>query len=208
MRCGVRSLKSGNAPAALVLEGSLDSELQSERSGEQLLRAWLGANKVKLRYKNVHMLDDIEIIRRAMGKEKPAFVHISCHGNHAEEKRPYIEFAPKATKKDRILLNDQRTIAVFRKAFEGLPVLFSACLLGKYQAEMQLFRKSARLGPVAAFTREVYDTETMVFELLLYHAVLNEGWNFTTGVQKANAALLNIGIKGGPGKHQTLVRVF
>jgi hypothetical protein len=205
---GTKSLKHCDPPRALVLEGSLDANLESVRSGEGLLRTWLKANEVQVAYKNVHTLDDIRVLAKAIGNNKPPFVHISCHGDHDDQDRAFIQFAPRPNKKDRILLSDSKTQEVFRDAFVRMPVLFSACLLGKFQEEMEGFREGAKLGPVAGFSREVYDAEAMLFELLLYHGVLVKGWNFKTAVTKACASLKSLGLRGGKGRGQTLVRVF
>ena len=73
---------------------------------------------------------------------------------------------------------------------------------------MTEFRESAELSDVAAFTRVVYDCETILFELLLYHGILENGWNFATAIEKANNALSEILVKGSRGRNQALVRVF
>ena len=205
---GTRDLRPSAAPRAFVLEGSLNPQLHLVRSEEGLLRTWFGSQQMPLAYKNVHALDDIPILARAMGAAKPPFVHISCHGDHDRSGRAYILLAPSNAKRDRIYLNDPGTIGVFREAFEGMPILFSACLLGKYQAEMKRFRREARLGPVAGFTREVHDPETMLFELLLYQGVLANGWTFQAAVRNACNALLRVCVRGGRGKAQRMARVF
>jgi hypothetical protein len=87
-------------------------------------------------------------------------------------------------------------------------LLFSACLLGKHKQAMTAFRTGARLGAVAAFSREVYDSEAMLFELLLYQGVLINGWTFRQAVNKACTALLTLGLRGAPGRAQSFVRVF
>jgi hypothetical protein len=205
-RHGTKSLRASEPPRALVLEGSLDSNLASVRSGEGLLRTWLHANDVQLAYKNVHTLGDIEVLSKAVGSNRPPFVHISCHGDHDSRGRARIHFTPGWG--SAILLNSPQTHETFRRAFEGMPLLFSACLLGRYQDEMKKFRKSARLGPIAAFTRSVYDSESMLFELLLYHGVLTVGWKFSTAVSRAREALSGLGLKGTRGKGQSFVRLF
>lgn len=205
-RHGTRSLRLSDPPRALVLEGSLDACLSSIRSEEDLLRSWLRATNVDLAYKNVHALDDITVLARAMGRNRPPFVHISCHGSHDKEKRARIYFAPGRGRS--ILLNDPETQRVFREAFEDLPVFFSTCLLGRYQSEMKKFRKAAKLGPIAAFTRSVFDCESMLFALLLYHGVMTVGWNFTTAVSKARRALHGLGVRGPSGAEEGFVRVF
>ena len=151
--CSIHSLTSCQRPRALVLEGSLDSKLESMRSEENVLRTWLDSENIMLAYKNIHTIDDIEVIGRAIGKNTPPFVHISCHGNYDEEKGAYITLAPRSSDvKSKIYLNDVRTISVFKNAFKGLPILFSACLLGRYKKDMNYFRKEAGLGEIAALT--------------------------------------------------------
>jgi hypothetical protein len=203
-----RSLKASSPPRALVLEGSLDDNLESERSEEPLLRTWLEANDVAGAYKNIHLLDDIEILSKGLKKNQPPFVHISCHGDHDGQGRAYIRLAPGQLRADRIFLDAPKTQDTFRRAFEGLPVYFSACMLGKYQSELQKFRAGAKLGPVAGFTRSVDDSETMLFELLLYQGVLFNGWTFTNSIGKACEALSHVEVRGGTGQAQSLVRVF
>lgn len=207
-RHGVKMLRPAGPPSALVLEGTLDSLLHSPRSVETLLRAWLAANRIRLVYKNVHTLADIGVIAKALGRQRPAFVHISCHGEHTSDGRAYITLAPRARTRDRIMLTSPETTNAFRDAFGGLPLLFSACLLGRHRAEMARFKEQAELDCVAAFTREVYDAEAMMFELLLYHGVLINGWAFATAVERARKALHTVGVRGSRGPHQAFVRLF
>jgi hypothetical protein len=205
--CGSTSLQACKPPRALVLEGSLDHWLHSTRSEEDLLRTWLKANGVTLAYKNIYSLEDINILGGAIGSNRPLFVHISCHGWY-KDGHAYIRFAPGSSDKYDLLLNDLKTIRTFKQAFKNLPILFSACELGKHQHEMQLFTTSTRLPCVAAFSREIYDAESMLFELLLYHGVYNNAWKFETSVDKAIESLSNLKVRGGIGKAQALVRVF
>ena len=205
--CSIRSLTACPPPRALVLEGSLDRNLESTRSEENILRTWLNSQGFKLAYKNIHTLEDIEVIGRAIGKNTPPFVHISCHGDHNVDHGAYITLAPRSDDtKSMIYLNDDSTIRIFRKAFEGMPILFSACFLGRYREDMANFRDKAKLGEIAAFTREVYDSECMIFELLIYQGMLIQGYPFETAVNKAEKALNEVGIKGIKGKG--FVRVF
>ncbi len=205
--CSIRSLTSCQPPRALLLEGSLDSKLESTRSEENVLRTWLGSQGVTVAYKNIHAIGDIEIIGRAIGKNTPPFVHISCHGDHNREKGAYITLAPRSSDaKSKIYLNDDPTISVFKDAFQGMPILFSACLLGRYKKDMDDFRKNAHLGKIAAFTRVVYDPECMLFELLIYQGILIQGYPFENAVNNAEKALNEVGIKGVKGKG--FVRVF
>jgi hypothetical protein len=152
-------------------------------------------------------LEGIKILGEAIGPNKPLFVHISCHGWY-HEGRAYIRFAPGQDNNHDICLNNSKTIKVFRQAFAGLPLLFSACTLGKYQDEMHKFAKSSGLSCVAAFTRDIYDAESMLFELLLYHGVYSNGWKFETAVEKARDSLMILNVRGGIGKGQGLVRLF
>jgi hypothetical protein len=192
----------------MILEGSLDNNLASQRSEEDLLRTWLEAEGVPVAYKNVHALSDISILARGLAKNRPPFVHIACHGDYDEHRRPYIVFAPKPTKKDLIYLDDPETQQVFRDAFSGLPIFFAACLLGKYQTQLESFKSGANLADVAGFTRVVYDSEAMIFELLLYQGVLINGWNFGTAVNKACDAMMVMNVLGTKGKAQKLARVL
>lgn len=123
-------------------------------------------------------------------------------------KRAFIRLAPSSLRRDRIFLNDAKTQKVFREAFQGLSVLFSACSLGKYQTEINAFRKGAKLKALACFSREVWDSETMLFELMLYHGILSKGWKFATAARKAGTALQKLGLLGAKGQSQTFVRVF
>lgn len=202
-----RSLVKCEPPSALILEGSLDDALESVRSEEGLLRNWLTASNFPVAYKNILTLPDLSIISRAAAGQRPVFVHISCHGDY-EGKRPYIIFAPKARKRDRIYLDDPTTVETFRDSFAGLPILFSACLLGKYETPMETFKKDSKLSAIAAFSRVVYDSEAMLFELLLYQAMLVNGWTFRKAVDTASIALLKVGVRGSRGHNQRFVRVF
>lgn len=204
---GARSIRACKPPRAFVLEGSLDHWLHSTRSEEDLLRTWLKANKVTLAYKNVHSLEDIKILGEAIGLNKPLFVHISCHGWY-EEGKAFIRFAPGKNDKYDIRLNETKTVRVFRHSFAKLPILFSACTLGKYQSEMEAFVNLTGLPCIAAFTRDIYEAEAMLFELLLYHGVYTNGWKFDTAVEKARDILVPLNVRGGMGKGQSLVRIF
>lgn len=200
------TLKATSPPRALVLEGSLDRDLASLRSEEDLLRTWFQAIRVPVAYKNVHALANIPVLARGLTKNLPPFVHIICHGDHDEQGRAFVVFAPKSLKKDWVFLNDPETQQVFRDAFSGLPILFSACLLGKYQSELEAFKHATMLSDVAGFTRVVFDSEAMIFELLLYQGVLINGWNFATAVSKACDAMATMNVLGSKGKK--FVRVF
>jgi hypothetical protein len=203
-----RKLHDSSAPRALVLEGSMDPDLTSLRSEADLLRTWFTASLVPIAYKNIHALTDIPILTSDIRRNPPPFVHISCHGDHDEKKRAYITFAPKRIERNRIYLCDAETQRVFRDAFEGMPVFFSACLLGRYQKDLTEFRRAAGLSGVAGFTRSVDDSDSMIFELLLYQGVLFNHWTFRTAVRRALEAMEILKIHGGKGMAQKLVRVF
>lgn len=205
---GTATLTKSGPPRAFVLEGSLGEHLESTRSAEHLLRNWLNAIQVKVAYKNVHSLADIPVLARALQRNPPPFVHISCHGYHDREGRPFIRFAPSSLQSDRIYLDDPQTTDTFREAFEGMAVLFDACLLGKYSRHMTQFRRAARLTAVAGFTRVVYDSEVALFDLLVYQGLLINGWKFSTAIKKACDALKGYGLLGGRGRAQSMARVF
>lgn len=197
-------LKVTTPPTALVLEGSLDGDLTSVRSEEDLLRNFFRALGGQIAYKTIHCPNDLAIIGSAI-KTPPPFIHISCHGAH-EGDRPFLLFAPKATAKNRIFLDDPEVVSTFKEWFEGYPILFSACLIGKLEKPIIEFLQATQIAQAAAFTREVWDTETMLFELLVYHGMLVEGHHFAAAVQKAADAVRLVGIKGGHG--QQFVKVF
>jgi hypothetical protein len=203
---GARSLADMKPPRALVLEGALDGNLGSPRSEEDLLRNWFHANDIPFAYKTVLTLDGIEAIGRVIGTKRPLLVHLSCHGDY-DDGRPYILLAPRQAKSDRIYLDDETVQRVFREAFGGLPLLFSACLLGRHEGPMRDFRKGAGLSGIAAFTRDVWDSETMLFELLLYKGMFDNRWTLANAAEKACEALRLIDVKGERGS-QALVRVF
>lgn len=66
--CDPLELSRSSPPRALVLEGSLDDTLHSTRSAEGTLRTWLTANEIPLAYKNIHTLEDISVIGKAVGR--------------------------------------------------------------------------------------------------------------------------------------------
>ena len=193
-----------------MLEGSLDAHLHSTRSERDALKTWADARGVEFAYKNIHRLDDLLVIAEAVGTNEPPFVHIGCHGNHDEddENRPYLLFAPKAKKQNRIYLDKDETIETFRRCFSDRAILLSACLVGKYAAQVDAFARGARLKYVAAFTRPLYDQEAILFDIALYHATLNLGLTFPAAVERAREAVFRLGIKGGIGHAQKLVKVF
>ena len=73
---------------------------------------------------------------------------------------------------------------------------------------MQRFRRAAKLKSVAAFTRDVFDSETMLFDLLPYQGVLMNGWMFATAIKRACEALRGFGLRGERAASHHMVRVF
>ena len=102
-------------------------------------------------------------------------------------------------------MDDDETARAFR-VFEGASLFLSACEVGKYGAQVSRFKRAAKLRHVAAFSREVYDHEMLVFDLALYHSSLNLGLTFPKAVERASKAVAVLGVKGNQGKE--LVRVF
>jgi hypothetical protein len=104
-----------------------------------MLREWLRAHDVLLAYRQINILEDIDVVGRKIGRNRPIFVHFSCHGDVKKEEyhphRPFIRIAPGID----IYLDDEKTIDVVARRFSPLPVLFSACLLGRYQTKMTDF---------------------------------------------------------------------
>jgi len=195
-------------PRALVLEGSLDTALHSPRSERDALKNWCDAADIALAFKTVHRIEDFDQIVEALGRDQPPFVHIICHGDHDDDDRPYLLFAPKPKKRNRIYLDAPETHTAFRRCFEGQSVLFSACLVAKYDRHIDRFRKSARLRYVAAFSRTVYDDEAILFDISLYHSILIAGLTFRAALERARSALEALGIRGEVGRGQRLVKVF
>ncbi|MBT3297045.1 MAG: hypothetical protein HN383_17390 [Verrucomicrobia bacterium] len=206
-RVGAKALKSAPTPWVLGMEGSLDSDLTSTRSAEKVLRTWLGAENVQAAYKTVHCLEDVRIIGRAIGPVPPLLVYISCHGNH-DGKRPYLTLGPSTRKSDHVYLDDDETVEVFGEAFPGMHILLSACNLGKYGQPIGQFRRKAGLGKIAVYTRGIYDSESMLFDLMVFHGMLSKHWTFTTAIERAVVAMNAIGVKGGTGRGQKFVKVF
>src|SRR2546428_13824292 len=94
--------------------------------------------------------EDFEQIVEALGRDRPPFVHIICHGNHDDDGRPYLLLTPRSKKGNQIYLDTSETHNAFRQCFGGQSVLFSACLVAKYERHIDSFRRSARLRHVAA----------------------------------------------------------
>jgi len=61
---------------------------------------------------------------------------------------------------------------------------------------------SADLRYVAAFSRTICDDEAILFDISLYHGMLNVGLTFRAAVERARSALEKFGIRGGVGRGQ------
>jgi hypothetical protein len=191
-------------PCPFVLEGVLEEDIyEKSRSEHPLLAKWLGCFTDQISIKTAYHLSDIKLLAGEIGFRHPPFIHISCHGDLDEKsRRPFIVLF-----KERIYLDDPETIDVF-SMFKGYPLFFSACNLGKLGKPIQEFRAAAGLGPVAASTREVLDTEAMLFGLMLYQAILDGGMEFEDAVLKSIQAGKLLGISGRQGHGQAYVRLF
>lgn len=190
-------------PVPFILEGILEDGIySSSRSEQPLLSKWLGTFNDELSVKTVYQLSDIDLLSREIEHRHPPFVHINCHGDVDKDSRPYIVLL-----KDRLYLDAAETIATF-KNFKGYPVFFSACNLGMYQNPIDEFRRAAELGPVAASTRSILDTEAMLFGLMLYQTILVAGMDFDVAVHKCLEAGKIVGITGRQGRGQAYVRLF
>src|SRR5438046_2398879 len=164
---GKRALRVCSPPRPLVLEGSLDAALHSKRSERDALETWCAARDVDLAFKSIHRPEDLEQIAEAIGVTSPPFIHIICHGDH-HDSRPYLRFAPRDLKRNRVYLDDSACTELFRRLFSGRSVLFSACLVGKHASDIETFRRAAHLKYVAAFCREIMDDDAILFDLALY----------------------------------------
>jgi hypothetical protein len=201
---GGKGLKTARAPMALLLEGSLDSHLTSSRSESRILDDWLRSHfwESRVAYKNIHRLEDLDIIGRQIAASDYLFVHFNCHGAAGGKRGPYIKLFPG---KKTFLLEDA-SIETFKRHFAGRDILFSACELGRYEASMRQFKERAALGEVAAYSRSVCDYEATIVDLCIYQSILGNACTFRTAVTRALEAVRNLGIVG-PG-HLELLRVF
>jgi hypothetical protein len=204
---GKKALRACSPPRPLVLEGSLDARLHSRRSERDALLNWCEAGSVDLAFKSIHRLEDLEQIAEALGRTPPPFIHIICHGDHDND-GPYIRFAPRDLKRNRVYLRSSSCVDAFRRCFAGLSILFSACLIGKYASDIEHFRRAAGLKYVAAFCREIFDDEAILFDLALYHSSIVLGLTFPTAVERAREALDALRIRGLAGRSQKLIKVF
>lgn len=202
----IAKLKKCKPPPALYLEGSLRSDLASPYSAAGLLRTWLDDRKIDLRYKNIHCLKDIEIIGEAAKNTPPLFVHIACHGDIDDEKRPFITLDP--LRKKRIYFNAEETVETFKNVFAGSHVLLSACWLGTARKSLECFAKEANLGSITAYTPEVAESECMLFELMLYQGVYFNGKTLKTAVKNACDALKKLECRGVQGQGQRFALTF
>ena len=190
-------------PIPLILEGNLSEDLHETRTDQELLRSWFNSTRSKCAFKSIHQLGDIELIASRLNKQVlPPFVHISCHGAVGNGQRPCIQLFD-----DLIYLDDEKTVEVFSK-FEGYPVYFSACLLGKYEKPIREFQSAAGLGPIAVSPREICDHEGLLFSVMLYQSILNGCLPFVEAVENCISAIRLMGVRGSQGHGQSFVRVF
>ncbi|MBI2014788.1 MAG: hypothetical protein HYS77_04525 [Candidatus Rokubacteria bacterium] len=80
--------------------------------------------------------------------------------------------------------------------------------MAKYERHIDEFRRSARLRHVAVFSSTIHDDEAILFDISLYHGMLNAGLPFPAAVERARDALETLGIRGERGRGQRLVKVF
>src|SRR2546426_7289202 len=99
-------------------KGLWDTALHSPRSERDALKNWCDAADIALAFKTVHRIEDFDQIVEALGRDQPPFVHIICHGDHDDDDRPYLLFAPKPKKRNRIYLDAPETHTAFRRCFE------------------------------------------------------------------------------------------
>jgi hypothetical protein len=190
-------------PMPFVLEGNLADDLHEPRSERGLLTTWFDSIKLKFAFKSIHQMSDIDLLaKRVNTKILPPFIHISSHGYVDAEKRPCIQLLD-----DELHLDDPKTIEVFSQ-FEGYPVFFSACLLGRFQEPIKKFQAAAKLGPIVVSTREIYDYEAMLFGLMLYQCIIRGCLTFEDAVIRCIEALRIIGIKGCKGRGQAYARLI
>jgi hypothetical protein len=187
------SVERHGKPRAFVLEGSLDEELESLRSAENVLRDWLGGIAVPLAHKQVHSLEDIDLLSRFLTLSPPPFVHISAHGVVGQGRGAYIDLVPGRLHDNRVYLLDPATISVFRERFAGMNVFFDTCQLGSDVGTLRRFVYLTGIAGVCGFRRTVYDSEASLFGLMLYTGVVVRGWTFKKSVERANLAMRNLG---------------
>ncbi len=185
-----------------VLEGNLAADLHELRSERGLLTTWFDAIKLKFAFKSIHQMSDIDLLAKKVNREiLPPFIHISSHGYVDAEKRPFIQLFG-----DELYLDDPYTVEVFSQ-FEGYPVFFSACLLGRFQEPIKKFQAAAKLGPIVVSTREISDNEAMLFGLMLYQCVIG-GIAFEDAASRCIEALRLVGVKGTKGRGQAYARLI
>lgn len=191
-------------PTPMVLEGNLAAALHEPRSEYALLRNWFDSIQCNFVFKSIHQLSDIELLAEKINHTVlPPFIHISCHGAFEKQsKRPFIQLLD-----DELFLDDPHTIKIFSK-FEGYPIFFSACLLGRFQTPILAFQRAAKLGPVLASVREIYDSEAMLFGLMLYQSVIVACMPFDKAAHKCIEAVHSVGIKGARGYAQKYARCW
>lgn len=200
-----RTLRRCQPPAALLLEGALDPDLRSERTERGLLKEYLRTYGIQLAARTIHSLDDLEHFEDQLQKMPFLFVHLSCHGASDGDNGPEIVLSPRGTS---IPLNDTRSITTFRQHFCGKNVLISACELGKHQAPMRHFKQKTGIATLAVFSRAICDHEAVLFDMFVYHCMIERGWLFKKAIGAAMEAMKCAGSTGGSGHGQSLVRVF
>ena len=191
-------------PMPFVLEGVLESDIYDDSRSEQpLLRRWLGSFNYQFSIKTVYQLSDIELLTQEIGNRHPPFIHINCHGDVDEtSRRPFIILF-----EDRLYLDDPETIRAFRH-LEGYPLFFSACNLGKFQKPMVDFKEAAKLGSIVAASREISDSEAMLFGLMLYQSILGGGMEFDQAYFNSIQASQLLNMVGRQGHGQAYARLF
>lgn len=200
-----RSVKPCSPPVALLLEGALDSDLRSERTERGLLKEYLRGYDIRLAARTIHSLDDLRHFDGQLRKMPFLFVHISCHGSSGDASGPAIWFSRNAPA---VLLSDESCVELFQRYFRGRNVLLSACELGKYKKPMREFKRRTGIARLAAFSREIHDHEAILFDLFLYHCMIENGWSFEKAIAAAVEAMKQAKLTGRRGREQSLVRVF
>lgn len=208
-----KSLRGCRPPMVLYLEGNLDKDLQSRRTGMDTLRGWCDAYGVDFASKTVHRLDDLEVLARSLNvAAPPAFVHLACHGDQSTEKSTsYLSFTGGRTnEKARVYLDSSETWEAFRRLSKKnvRALLLDACLVGRYEDQLRRFCTECGFDFVAASPRAIDDYESLIIATTLYYAALHQGLRFDKAVNKVVKALSILGIRGTPGSAQALLRVF
>lgn len=202
------SLKS-ESPAPFVLEGVLNDDIyegpdkEAIRSERLVLQTVFGQYSPQWSIRSIYQLSDINLLADHIADRHPPFVHLICHGGLKKKtQRPFIRLY-----KDDIYLDHEATIETFKR-FEGYPVFFSACNIGRYDKPIQLLRNATGIGPVIASTREIYDNEAILFGQMLYHAIYDGGLEFASAYRAVMSSLETLGVSGRRGRSQRYARLF